>query len=137
MRQLTRTVSTKPISRGLQQRAASKLQVPRSQLIGSVSLQSRCFSVSRPASLGLQPDTEDPKPKESEPVHHLKDPTPISDEEFHERAEALLEEICAKMEAMQESRDDIDAEYSVCFPKVLLSHRLFLCHHRRLIVYGP
>lgn len=74
---------------------------------------SRALSFSTTFRKGIQPDTEEPAPKESEPIHHLQDPTPISDADFHDRAEALLEEISAKIEDMQETREDVDAEYSV------------------------
>ena len=121
MRQLTRNLnhSTKPLTRGLHMRAAAKLQqrqqqAPKPRLFPSSSL-TRSFSVARPVFKGLQPDQEEPAPKESEDIHTLRDPTPISDEEYNEHAEKLLEEICAKIEEMQESRDDVDAEYSVCF----------------------
>lgn len=114
MRQLTRTLPTKPLTRSLHVRAASKLQhAPKPRLLATQS-PARSFSAARPAYKGLQPDQEDPAPVESEAIHIIKDATPISDEEFHEQAEKLLEEICQKMEEMQESRDDVDAEYSVC-----------------------
>lgn len=118
MRQLTRTISTKPLSRGLHQRATSKIQAPKPRILSSAQSQARCFSVSRPASKGIQPHSEDPQPKESEAIDDIKNPTPLSDAEYHDRAESLLEEIVAKMESMQEQRDDVDVEYSVCFPKV-------------------
>ena len=43
------------------------------------------------------------------------DPTPIEEAEYHEHAEKLLEEIVVKIEELQESREDVDADYSVSF----------------------
>lgn len=114
MRQLSRTISTKPLTRGLHQRAAFKLAAPKPRLSSASSIQSRNISISRTAFKGLQPDQEEPKPVEAEDNHDISEPTPIDDAEYHERAELLLEEIVQKMEEMQESRDDVDAEYSVC-----------------------
>ena len=121
MRQLTRNLnhSTKPLTRGLHMRAAAaklQQQVPKTRLLlPSLSL-ARSFSVARPVFKGLQPDQEEPAPKESEDIHTIRDPTPISDEEYSEQAEKLLEQICARIEEMQETREDVDAEYSVCLP---------------------
>lgn len=114
MRQLSRTISTKPLTRGLHQRAGFKLAAPKPGLLSASSIRSRKISTSRTSFKGLQPDQEEPKPVEAEDNHDISEPTPISDAEFHERAELLLEEIVQKMEEMQESRDDVDAEYSVC-----------------------
>jgi len=60
------------------------------------------------------PDTSDPAPAESEETHDVTDPTPLPDEEYHERADAFLEQVVNKMEEIQEGREDIDVEFSVC-----------------------
>ncbi|KAI9804685.1 MAG: Mitochondrial chaperone Frataxin [Piccolia ochrophora] len=39
-------------------------------------------------------------------------PASLSDEEYHERADALMDEIVDKLEALQEEKGDIDVEYS-------------------------
>lgn len=60
------------------------------------------------------PDTSEPEPKESEPTHEAQNPTPLADEEYHEHADAFLEQVVNKMEEIQEGRDDVDVEFAVC-----------------------
>lgn len=59
------------------------------------------------------PETEDPAPAEPAPTHHVSEPTPIEDEEYHERADEYLDEVVARVEELAESRDDVDVEYAV------------------------
>ena len=44
-------------------------------------------------------------------------PTPISPDEYHKRSDAYIDTLVAQLEEMQEEREDIDVEYSVCLPK--------------------
>lgn len=59
------------------------------------------------------PDSEEPKPKAPEPTYHVSEPTPIEDDEFHTHADEYLERVVARVEELQESREDVDVEYSV------------------------
>lgn len=59
------------------------------------------------------PETEDPAPKESEPHQETTQPTPLSDEAYHEHADQYLDVVVARAEELQEGREDIDVEYSV------------------------
>ena len=43
---------------------------------------SRAFTPSTYRSAGIMPETDSPAPKDSEPTHHIRDPTPVSDEEY-------------------------------------------------------
>ena len=119
MRQITRTIASKPLSRALTQQAPSRLsRTPRAAaVVAATNSQARFFSVSRPTLKGLQPDQEEPQPKVAEANDHIVDPTPIEEAEYHEHAEKLLEEIVVKIEELQESREDVDADYSVSFVK--------------------
>ncbi|KAI9695181.1 MAG: Mitochondrial chaperone Frataxin [Bogoriella megaspora] len=40
------------------------------------------------------------------------EPTPISDEEYHELADQYLDNAVARLEEMQESREDLEVEFS-------------------------
>ena len=62
---------------------------------------------------GIFPETDDPEPKESEPLHEVNAPTQLEEGEFHERADQYLEEIVARTEELQESKEDIDLEFAV------------------------
>jgi frataxin len=60
------------------------------------------------------PDTEDPKPpapKETEAPP--AQPTELSDEEYQHVAEEYMERIHEKAEQIQETREDVEVEYSV------------------------
>jgi len=59
------------------------------------------------------PETEDPAPKTSEPIHHISDPTPVSEEEYHMHADQYLDAVVAKVEELQEGREDVDVENAV------------------------
>ena len=71
------------------------------------------FSTSAGAFKGLTPDSEDPQPKEAE-EHDTPDvPTQISNEQYHELSDIYMNNMVAKLEQLQEARDDVDVEYSV------------------------
>ncbi|PNS15668.1 iron donor protein CyaY [Sphaceloma murrayae] len=58
------------------------------------------------------PDAEDPPASNPEPTYHVRDPTPLADEEYATLAESLMEQILTKVEEIQEEREDVDVEYS-------------------------
>ena len=61
------------------------------------------------------PDAEIPVAPEPEPdAHGIAAPTDVSDEEFHEHADRYMESLNEKAEALQDSRQDVEVEYSVC-----------------------
>lgn len=43
----------------------------------------------------------------------MKDPSPLSDSEYHEYAEHFFEELLTELERIQEEGSDIESEYSV------------------------
>ncbi len=43
---------------------------------------------------------------------HLTEPSPISSEQFHRISDAYIDTLVAKLEALQEEREDVDVEYS-------------------------
>lgn len=117
MRQFVRGFSSRSVARSYSLQAApSKLPsiLPRS--LAPLQQAQRCFSVASVRCKGLSPDQEDPAPKESQPTEHLQDPTPLEDEEYHERAELYLEEIVSRVEELQESKEDLELDYSVSSP---------------------
>lgn len=58
------------------------------------------------------PDSENPAPKESEPSERPTVPTDISTSEYHERADEYLNELVTRLEQAQESRVDLEVDYS-------------------------
>lgn len=59
------------------------------------------------------PDAENPAPKESESQEQPTTATEISTTEFHERADAYLNELVERLEEAQEKDPQIEVEYSV------------------------
>ncbi|KAF2130788.1 arabinogalactan endo-1,4-beta-galactosidase [Dothidotthia symphoricarpi CBS 119687] len=72
----------------------------------------RPFHSSMNMRVGIMPETENPAPKESEEHDHAAVPATITEEEFHERADAYLEELVARLEEQQEKSPDIEVDYS-------------------------
>lgn len=62
------------------------------------------------------PDTEDPQPpKEVSTDGPPKQPTELTDDEYHEVADEYMELVHEKAELIQEGREDVEVEYSVSF----------------------
>lgn len=61
-------------------------------------------------------------PPRTEPA--ANEPTPISIDEYHKLSDAYIDTLVAQLEEMQEEREDVDVEYSVCSSPPLpnLSH---------------
>jgi frataxin len=63
---------------------------------------------------GLSPETDDPQPKQPE-AHAATAPSPteVTMEEYHQASDAYMDTIVAKLEQLQEQREDVDVEFSV------------------------
>ncbi|KAI9737260.1 MAG: Mitochondrial chaperone Frataxin [Claussenomyces sp. TS43310] len=75
------------------------------------SASSRSFSTSPPTRKGLSPESEDPQLKAAW-TEAAREPTEVSIEEYHEISDAYFENMIAKLEELQEAREDVDVEYS-------------------------
>jgi len=58
------------------------------------------------------PGSEDPPEPNVEPTHHISEPTPIEDDEYHTQADRYLDAVVGRAEELQEKREDVDVEYS-------------------------
>jgi frataxin len=72
----------------------------------------RSFHVSI-AARGIMPDAENPPPRQPDEADHPTVPTDISTSEYHERADAYLDELVSRLEEKQEQSPDFEVEYSV------------------------
>ena len=79
----------------------------------------RSFHTS-PTFRGILPEAENPAPKESEPSEIPTVPTDISTNEYHERADEFLGELVTRLEQAQETRADLELDYSVWHLPLLL-----------------
>ncbi|EMC95074.1 hypothetical protein BAUCODRAFT_47876, partial [Baudoinia panamericana UAMH 10762] len=62
---------------------------------------------------GLMPDTHDPQPPSTtEPHHDAKQPTEVSEEEYHEHADRFMDSLHDRAEELQEERQDVEVEYA-------------------------
>lgn len=60
------------------------------------------------------PDTEDPQPpSEKGSDAPPRQPTGLTDDEYHAVADEYMELVHEKAEAIQEGREDVEVEYSV------------------------
>jgi frataxin len=75
----------------------------------------RAFSASRCTYKGISPETDNPQPKQPEPhTTGAAEPTEITMEEYHQVSDAYMDNVMAKLEQLQEAREDVDVEFSVC-----------------------
>ena len=63
------------------------------------------------------PETSDPKPKERESMDTASSTSKVevSEERNHQFSESYMNNLLEKLEALQEEREDVDVEYSVCY----------------------
>lgn len=73
----------------------------------------RSFSSTRPILKGLSPESEDPKPKEAQKQDFTKTPAELTAQEYDELSDEYMHNLLERFEELQESRDDVDVEYSV------------------------
>ncbi|KAH0283357.1 arabinogalactan endo-1,4-beta-galactosidase [Aureobasidium namibiae CBS 147.97] len=102
LRQAVRSLSTRPVA---------PRYLPRQAPCAS-HVATRSFSNASRAYKGILPDTDEPTLKDREPLHEVKDPTPIEIEEYHERADHYLEELVSRAEELAEEKEGVDVEYS-------------------------
>lgn len=68
------------------------------------------------------PDTAEPSPSNPEPeAHKVTAPTELSDDEYHELADRYMDHLCEKAEQLQETREEVDVEFSVSARSIELS----------------
>ncbi|KAI5197041.1 frataxin [Aureobasidium subglaciale] len=102
LRQAVRSLSIRP---------AAPRYLPRQALCASLPA-IRQFSNASRSYKGILPDTDEPTLKEREPLHEVNEPTPIENDEYHERADQYLEELVTRAEELAEEKEGIDVEYS-------------------------
>ncbi|SLM34195.1 mitochondrial iron uptake protein [Lasallia pustulata] len=73
---------------------------------------SRSFHASRPTRKGITPDSSDPQPNLEGSETPIGEPASISEQTYHERADAYINELVSKLESLQEEKEDVDCEYS-------------------------
>lgn len=60
------------------------------------------------------PDAEEPQPPARVEESRASEPTPLEDEEYNTRADEYMDIVHEKAEEIQEGREDVEVEYSVC-----------------------
>ncbi len=101
----------------------------------------RSFHTTPTPLKGITPDSSDPQPNLVGSATTVGEPAEISDQTYHERADAYINELVSKLESLQEEKDDVDCEYSVSPPppNFLSPHHLHLSSllstHMELLMY--
>jgi len=98
-----------PLTARSSKRALSITQSSKSSPLIAV----RAFHASKLVYKGLSPETDNPQPKQPE-AHTATAavPTEISIEEYHQVSDAYMDIVVAKLEQLQEQREDVDVEFS-------------------------
>jgi len=78
----------------------------------------RSISSTTPRHIAILPDgSKEPANKADEPTQTTNHtPTEITEAQYHQLADDYLEAILNKFEELQDTRDDVDVEYSVDLP---------------------
>ncbi|KAH6891233.1 hypothetical protein B0T10DRAFT_306140 [Thelonectria olida] len=87
--------------------AVSRALLPRATFVSV-----RSFSTSPVRGKGIMPDSENPAKAEPADDSTSFAAVELSDADYHEIADEYLDNIVAKFEELQDSRDDVDVEYS-------------------------
>lgn len=105
--------------------AARQFQSKQARAVPSAPSQGRClrrsFHSTPAARKGITPGSFDPTPPNPQSSRvaggavHVAEPTPLTDNQYHEYAEHYLNTLLAEVErAQEEEGSELEAEYSVC-----------------------
>nr|POE54235.1 frataxin like, mitochondrial [Quercus suber] len=109
----TSSVGLKSLARAPQSSRPHVAKITSTRFVVALPCNSRCFSRSTRFQAGIMPDSEDPTPPSIKSAdHHAQQPTDISDAEYHQHADFFMDTIHEEAEKIQESREDVEVEYS-------------------------
>jgi len=74
----------------------------------------RSFSTVLRSFKGLSPESENPQPKEPEAHDIAASPAVLSIEQYNILSDEYMDTLVERLEELQEEREDVDVEYSVC-----------------------
>jgi frataxin len=74
----------------------------------------RPFSSTPISPKGISPESENPQPTPKEPTAGAPKPAGISAEVYDELSNVYMDRIVEKLEHLQEEKEGVDVEYSVC-----------------------
>jgi frataxin len=78
----------------------------------------RFFSSSAATLTRVTPRPEGSSPDSSKKLHagaeHVVEPASITDAQYHELADTYIDRLVEKLERIQEDREEVEVEYSVC-----------------------
>ncbi len=77
--------------------------------------QSPSPSQSQTQSQEQEQDQDQAQPQQQQEKPKPKQPSPVSDERYHAIADSYIDRLVTQLEELQEFREDLDCEYSVCF----------------------
>lgn len=95
-----------------QRRAFATPLFTRATLV--TTTRTRFFSNTCANAKGILPHTDDPAPPNVQDNDPKAVPAELTDNEYHEVADAYLEVILARLEEIAEKDEGVDVEYSVC-----------------------
>ncbi|KAG6043158.1 hypothetical protein E4U17_001055 [Claviceps sp. LM77 group G4] len=72
----------------------------------------RTFCLSARQAKGIMPETENPSKQNIAPAAPSMGVAPLSERAYHELADSYLESVLSEFEQQQDSREDVDVEYS-------------------------
>ena len=96
----------------------------------------RTFTTSSTRSIDILPDADKPAHdvREAEPHEVLTQATPLTENEYAEKADKYFDELVSTLEQMQEQKGELDVEYSVS--QFMLSLPRLVCMDERHATCG-
>lgn len=88
---------------------------PTRHLPAAIYHPTRSFSCTITPRKGIQPQSSDPAPPNTEPQvsSSTTEPTPLSEDAYHEKADSYLDRLVLALEEKAESNPDFEIEYDV------------------------
>ncbi|KAG5918977.1 hypothetical protein E4U42_006687 [Claviceps africana] len=102
------------LSRLLVQTPCRRSRITTTALLAraSPSCRRRTFCLSAPQAKGIMPETEHPSKQDVVHAAPSMGVVPLSDSAYHDIADLYLESVLSTFEQLQDSREDVDVEYS-------------------------
>jgi frataxin len=102
---------------------------------------SRLFATTAQPPKGISTDSANPQTKAADHAAAAPSATEISIGEYHQISDEYMDNILAKLEHLQEAREDVDVEFSVCALFALslwrtLFHSITHHSHQFFLNYG-
>lgn len=111
------------ISRSNTRITASSQFAAAASLLPRTTVVPRFFSTAGLSGNNITPDKQPVQPKEDMAAPTVRAATELTDDEYHKLADQYMDRLVTHLEELQDEREDIDVEYSVCHAMIRIHVR--------------